>query len=43
MGAFWTYDNLNYLTTTKTINYGTDRALRGKASNHTVRRSGSVD
>eukprot|EP00611_Tribonema_gayanum_P019575 TRINITY_DN3415_c0_g1_i1.p1 TRINITY_DN3415_c0_g1~~TRINITY_DN3415_c0_g1_i1.p1 ORF type:complete len:316 (+),score=110.57 TRINITY_DN3415_c0_g1_i1:155-1102(+) len=29
MGAFWTYDNLNYLTQAKVIGYGTDRAMRG--------------
>lgn len=29
MGAFWTYDNLNYLTTTDTVNFGVARAQRG--------------
>ncbi|CAM9833966.1 unnamed protein product [Chrysoparadoxa australica] len=29
MGMFWSFDNLNYLTTTKTIKYGNMRALKG--------------
>ncbi|CAM9194547.1 unnamed protein product [Discosporangium mesarthrocarpum] len=29
MGFFWTFDNLNYLTTTDTIQFGNARALRG--------------
>ncbi|CAM9588842.1 unnamed protein product [Choristocarpus tenellus] len=29
MGFFWTYDNLNYLTTTKIVDFGNERALRG--------------
>ncbi|CAN0125051.1 unnamed protein product, partial [Ectocarpus sp. 12 AP-2014] len=29
MGAFWTFDNLNYLTITETVNFGVARATRG--------------
>ncbi len=29
MGAFWTFDNLNYLTTTDTVGFGVARATRG--------------
>ncbi|CAM9923660.1 unnamed protein product [Phaeothamnion confervicola] len=29
MGCFWSFDNLNYLTTTQTVAFGNDRALRG--------------
>eukprot|EP00903_Cladosiphon_okamuranus_P010800 g10203.t1 len=29
MGAFWTFDNLNYLTTTDTVNFGVARATKG--------------
>ncbi|CBN78625.1 conserved unknown protein [Ectocarpus siliculosus] len=29
MGAFWTFDNLNYLTITETVNFGVAKATRG--------------
>lgn len=29
MGAFWTFDNLNYLTTTETVSFGVARATKG--------------
>ncbi|CAN0292404.1 unnamed protein product [Pylaiella littoralis] len=29
MGAFWTFDNLNYLTLTDTVNFGVARATKG--------------
>ncbi|CAN0239069.1 unnamed protein product, partial [Hapterophycus canaliculatus] len=29
MGAFWTFDNLNYLTVTETVSFGVARATRG--------------
>ena len=29
MGAFWTFDNLNYLTTTDTVKFGVARATKG--------------
>lgn len=29
MGAFWTFDNLNYLTTTDVVGFGVARATRG--------------
>ncbi|CAM9398008.1 unnamed protein product [Scytosiphon promiscuus] len=29
MGAFWMFDNLNYLTVTETVNFGVARATRG--------------
>lgn len=29
MGAFWTFDNLNYLTLTDTVKFGVARATKG--------------
>lgn len=29
MGFFWTFDNLNYLTVTETVNFGVPRAQKG--------------
>lgn len=36
MGAFWTFDNLNYLTTTDTVGFGVERATRGLSRSWSV-------
>ena len=36
MGCFWTFDNLAYLTTTQTVNFGAERAQKGFSRSYTV-------